>query len=155
MNRRHLIIAAIALVAPFLVGSEHAQAVGDEFSIVVNKACTVPSMNRAQLSALFKAKSTQFPGGATATAVNLPPESPARQEFDSAVLGLSPDEVERFWLDSKIRSGVGSPRKLSGPASVVRFVSNDTTGIGYVPSADASTAVRVVARIRAGEVVGP
>jgi ABC-type phosphate transport system substrate-binding protein len=155
MNRRSLLIATIALVAPFVMGNEHAQAGIDEISVVVNKTCTVSSMNRSQLSALFKAKSSQFPGGTTATAVNLPPESPSRQDFDSAVLGLSPDEVERFWLDSKIRSGVGSPRKLSGPASVVRFVGGDPTGIGYVPSADASSAVRVVARIRGGEVLAP
>ncbi len=155
MKRRSLLVATIALVAPFMMGNEHAQAGVDEISVVVNKASTVSSMNRAQLSAIFKAKATQFPGGASATAVNLPPESPSRQEFDSTVLGLTPDEVERFWLDSKIRSGVGSPRKLSGPASVVRFVGSDPTGIGYVPSADANSAVRVVARIRGGEVVAP
>jgi hypothetical protein len=155
MNRRSLLIATIALVAPLLVANERAQAGPDEISVVVNKSCAVSSMNRAQLSALFKAKSSQFPGGNTATAVNLPPENPSRQDFDSAVLGLSPDEVERFWLDSKIRSGVGSPRKLSGPASVVRFVGSDPTGIGYVPSADATAAVRVVARIRGGEVLVP
>ena len=100
----------------------------------------------------------QFPGGGRATAVNLPPENPARQEFDLAVLGMRPDEVERFWLDSKIRSGVGSPRKLSGPAAVVRFVGNDETGIGYVPGADArdaGNAVRIVARIRQGQVIAP
>ena len=155
MKRGNLRMAALTLVAPLLIATGHAQAGDDEIAVVVNRSCTVSSMNRSQLNAIFKARSSQFPGGATATAVNLPPENPARQAFDSSVLGLSPDEVERFWLDSRIRSGVGSPRKLSGPASVVRFVSTDPTGIGYLPAADASGAVRVVARIRGGEVVAP
>jgi hypothetical protein len=68
---------------------------------------------------------------------------------------MKPDEVERFWLDSKIRSGVGSPRRLPGSPAIVRFVSTDDTGIGYVPSADANGTVRIVARIRQGQVVAP
>jgi len=63
--------------------------------------------------------------------------------------------VERYWLDSKIRSGTGSPRKLAGPAAVVRFVANDATGIGYVPSAEVGSSVKVVARIRGGQVLAP
>ncbi len=74
-------------------------------------------MNRSQLGALFKAKSMQFPSGGHAMAVNLPAESPVRQTFDYVVLGLKPEEVERYWLDSKIRSGVGSPRRLPRPPS--------------------------------------
>jgi hypothetical protein len=112
-------------------------------------------MNRSQLSALFKVKSTQFPHGGPATPVNLPPESSVRQAFDMAVLGLAPGEVERFWLDSKIRSGVGSPRRLPGPSALVRFVSSDETAIGYVPAAEAGDGVKVVARIRAGQVLAP
>jgi hypothetical protein len=87
--------------------------------------------------------------------VNLPPENPARQAFDSAVLGLKPDEVERFWVDSKIRSGVGSPRKLAGAAALVHFVSTDESAIGYVPTSEVAEGVRVVAKIRGDQVVAP
>lgn len=87
--------------------------------------------------------------------MNLPPDNPVRQEFDLVVLGMRPDDVERFWLDNKIRSGIGSPRKLSGPDSVVRYVSGDEAGIGYVATSDANDSVRVVARIRAGRVLPP
>ena len=68
---------------------------------------------------------------------------------------MRPDEVERFWLDSKIRSGVGSPRKLSGPGRVVRYVSGDEAGSATCATSDANDAVRVVARIRGGRVLRP
>src|ERR1700689_1850915 len=106
MNRRSLFAALIALGLPVLTGRGPARADSDDIAVIVNKTNGVAPMNRAQLSALFKAKSTQFPGEGTATPVNLPPENLVRQRFDVAVLGLTPDEVERFWLDSKIRSGV-------------------------------------------------
>lgn len=153
MNRRNLLIATIALALN--VGEARAGATADEIAVIVNKANGVAPMNRSQLSAIFRAKSTQFPGGGRATALNLPPENPARQEFDATVLGMQPDEVERFWLDSKIRSGVGSPRKVAGSAALVRLVSTDDTAIGYVPSSDVAATVRVVARIRSGQVVAP
>jgi len=155
MNRRTLLLGLGLVVFSLRSGGEPAHADADDLAVVVHKTNALSTMTRAQLAALFKAKSSQFPGGARATAVNLPPESPARQAFDYAVLGLTPDEVERFWVDSKIRSGVGSPRKVPGPAALVRFVSVDDSGIGYVPSSDVTDAVRVVARVRGGQVVAP
>ncbi len=155
MNRRTFIIGIGIAALVRQVGVAPARADGDDLAVVVNKTNGVTAMNRSQLSALFKAKSTAFPGGARATPVNLPPDSPARQAFDYTVLGLRPDEVERFWVDSKIRSGIGSPRKVTAPAVVVRIVSTDESAIGYVASSDVSDAVRIVARIRAGQVVGP
>jgi hypothetical protein len=158
MNRRNLLLGAVALFTSITIAAGHASADGEEIAVIVHKTNGVGAMNRSQLGSLFKAKSSEFPGGGRATAVNLPPENPARQDFDLAVLGMRPDEVERFWLDSKIRSGVGSPRKLTGSAAVIRFVSTEETAIGYVPSADvrdAGGAVRVVARIRQGQVTAP
>ena len=133
-----------------------ARADQEEIAVIVNKATGVLTMNRAQLAALFKAKVTEFPDGhGRATPVNLPPDSPTRQEFDYVVLGMRPDEVERFWLDSKIRSGVGSPRKLPGPDAVVHFVGSEQTGIGYVATSDVTGPVHIVARIRGGQVLPP
>jgi hypothetical protein len=153
MNRRNLLFATLAIALCF--NEPRAGAADDDIAVIVNKANAVPPMNRSQLSALFRAKTSQFPGGGRATALNLPPDNPVRQSFDAAVLGMQPDEVERYWLDSKIRSGVGSPRKLGGPAAVVRAVGSDDTGIGYVPISDVVGGVRLVARIRSGQVLAP
>ena len=155
MKRRSLLLAFAAASLGEVVSPPPAGADGEEIAVIVHKANPLPSMNRAQLSAIFRAKSTQFPSGGHASAVNLPQESAVRQAFDYAVLGLKPEEVERYWLDSKIRSGVGSPRKLPGPAAVVHFVGSDESAIGYVSRRDAGESVRVVARIRGGQVVGP
>lgn len=157
MNRRSLLLGVLAFVLPLSLsaGARSASADSPEIAVIVHKSNGVPPMNRAQLGAIFKAKSTQFTGGGRADPVNLAPDDAVRQEFDLAVLGMTPDEVERYWLDSKIRSGVGSPRKLSGPDAVIRFVAGDETGIGYVESSDANDSVRVVARIRGGRVLPP
>jgi hypothetical protein len=157
MNRRTVLFGLLAIALPVFVplGDRPASADVEEIAVIVNKSNGVPPMNRSQLGAIFRAKSTQFSGGGRADPVNLAPDDVVRQEFDLAILGMRPDEVERFWLDNKIRSGVGSPRRLSGPDAVVRFVAGSDSGIGYVASSDANDQVRIVARIRGGRVVGP
>ena len=78
MNRRTLLLGiGIAALAWGLGGGTTAHADGDEIAVIVHKNNGVGAMNRSQLSALFKAKSTQFPGGARATPVNLSPPGPA------------------------------------------------------------------------------
>jgi len=155
VNRRTSLIGILTLLVSLAGGMRFASADGEEIAIIVHKHNGIAPMNRAQLSALFRAKSTEFPGGGRAAPVNLSADSTVRQEFDFSVLGMRPDEVERFWLDSKIRSGVGSPRKLSGPDAVLRYVAGDEAGIGYVARSDTNDSVRVVARIRGGQVVSP
>jgi hypothetical protein len=155
MNRRTFLIGLGTAVLLWQTAAGDAHAEGDEVAVVVNRANPASAMNRSQLRALFKAKTSEFPRGGRATPVNLPPDNATRQAFDLAVLGLTPEEVERFWLDSKIRSGTGAPRHLPGPAVMLRFVAADDTAIGYLPAADATDGVRVVARIRGGQVVAP
>jgi hypothetical protein len=156
VKRRTVLLGVLGLMSGALsLGAPPARADLDEIAVVVNKANGIGTMNRSQLNAIFMAKATEFPGGGRATPVNLPPENPFRREFDSVVLGMRPDEVERFWLDNRIRSGVGSPRKLPAPSSIVRFVSGDPSGIGYAPSSELDGSIRVVARIRGGQVRSP
>jgi ABC-type phosphate transport system substrate-binding protein len=155
MNRRASVIAIFALALPLGYTGRFANADGEEIAVIVHKKNGIAAMSKAQLSAIFKAKSTEFPGDGRAAPVNLPPDNVVRREFDFVVLGMRPDEVERFWLDSKIRSGVGSPRRLSGPDAVIHYVASDESAIGYVARSDADDSVRVVARIRGGQVVAP
>ena len=150
-------ILVIALLGALTVGTSltrSTSAADPDILIVVNKSCSVGALNKAQLNALFRARTSEFPGGSTASVVNLPQDSPLRRSFDQAVLGMAPDEVQRYWIDVKIRSGTTPPRKLASSAAVARFVSSDAKGLGYVASED-QKGLKVVARIHGGSVTGP
>jgi ABC-type phosphate transport system substrate-binding protein len=127
---------------------------GTEIAIVVNKACTLSSLNKAQLSAIYRAKTTEFPNGSAVSAVNLPQDNPIRQDFDRAVLGMSPDEVKRFWIDARIRSGSAPPKKLGSSIAVAKFVESDPHALGYLPVGD-THGLKIVARVRNGSVAAP
>lgn len=147
---KHLVVALTALAA---LASE-ASAGSTTIVVVVNSANPISSMSKGQLSSIYKAKTTEFPGGATAAVVNLPPDSQIRQDFDKAVLNMSPDEVKRYWIDVKIRSGGAAPPKLSNSAAVARHIARNPNGLGYLPESEAK-GLKVVARINGGSVAGP
>ncbi|MGC4068233.1 MAG: hypothetical protein QM784_27010 [Polyangiaceae bacterium] len=61
------VIASVILALSCLCSPQlHA---GTEIAVVVNKACAVSSLNKAQLSAIYRAKTTEFPNGSTVNAV--------------------------------------------------------------------------------------
>src|SRR5581483_8754472 len=103
----------------------------------------------------FQTTKTVWSDGTKATPINLPDDSPLRQRFDTAVLGLDPERVERYWIDRKIRGGERPPRKVATPGAVLRLVSAEPGGIGYVASGDVDSSVRIVAKIRNGQVTPP
>lgn len=137
----------MALVPPVSAGSS-------ELVVVVNSANPITSLNKSQLAALYKAKTTEFPNGSAAVALNLPPDNEVRQDFDKAVLNMSADDAKRFWIDMKIRSGGSAPQKVPSPAAVARQVAKTANAIGYVPVSDAK-GLKIVARIVGGSVKGP
>ena len=151
MSKLKTLLVSLALMAGAV---SQASAGASDIVVVVNSANSVSSLNKAQLVALYKGKTTEFPNGSAAAAVNLPPDNSLRQDFDKAVLNLSPDEAKRFWIDMKIRSGAAAPPKMPSPAAVARHVGKTANAIGYVPIADAK-GLKIVARIVGGSVTGP
>jgi ABC-type phosphate transport system substrate-binding protein len=123
-------------------------------AVVVNPSNGNSALSKTQLSALYKGKTSTFPDGSTASPVNLPPENDVRQDFDKAVLNMSPDESKKFWVDMKIRSGAAAPPKMSSASAVARHVAKTPSAIGYVPAGEAK-GLKIVARIVGGNVTGP
>lgn len=149
-----LVACACAIAALAWHGTSDAGP-ADEIVVVVNKANTSTKLSREDLRPLFQTTKSHWPDGTSAEPFNLADDSPVRHDFDSAVLGLDPDRVARYWIDRKIRGGERPPRKVTGASAVVRVVSTDKGAVGYVRTGDANDSVKIVARIRNGQVVSP
>lgn len=154
MRKPTLLHGILLAAATLALQDRSAAAAADELAVIVNQGASVGALNRAQLGAIYRGRTKEFPNGGAVKAVNLPPGTSGREAFDSAVLGLNPDESKRYWIDAKIRSGTAPPNKLPTAAAVARFVAGDPAALGYVPLADAK-GVRIVARIRNGTVTAP
>jgi ABC-type phosphate transport system substrate-binding protein len=147
------LLIAIALV----VGSAGAAAGDDragELVVIVNPANDARPGD-AVLEKIFLRKQTEWPDGDRAIPLNAPPDDDRRHAFDRAVLGMSPDEVARYWLDLRIRGGGTAPREVGDAVLTVKLVAKLKGAIGYVPAGTSVEGVRIVARVRNNKVVPP
>lgn len=126
-----------------------------EIAIIANKAIAISKLSRNELRPIFQTKKDTWPDGTPAHPMNLPESSPIRQAFDTAVLGLDPDRVARYWIDRKIRGGDRPPPMLSSSALIVKLVSKTAGGLGYVEASAVDGSVKVVAKVVDGQVVAP
>jgi len=129
------IVRAIALVGGFAVASGlglPAIAAPPGLVLVVGKSSPITNISKADLAHVFSADPIRVQGQAIVP-FSLPPASPERQAFDLAVLGMTPDEVNRFWIDRRIRGQGSPPKSAPSPDVVAKVVAKFPGAMGYVP----------------------
>ncbi len=149
MNMRRLFLASLLVFG--MSGSAHG---GDEIAVIANKEVSINSIDASELRPIFQTTKTNWAGG-RALPLNLPDGDSVRMGFDAAVLGLDPDRVARYWIDRKIRGGNPPPKAIPSAAMVVKIVGSKTEAIGYVPIGSVTGNVKIIAKIRGGQVVAP
>jgi hypothetical protein len=147
-----IVVVAVGVASPAPLTADDDRAV--ELLVIVH-ADNHDAVSASDLEAYFLRKQRHWPSGDTVIPINFPPEAAPRRTFDRAVLGMSPDEVARYWLDQRIRDGDTAPREVGDGALIARLVARLRGAVGYVPAGAAVPGVRVVARVRGGELVAP
>ncbi len=151
MQRRALFAAFLALSA-LLVDAPAGAADDDKaIAVIVHPKGPAKKLDRAELAAIFKTKRRKWKGGGRIIALNLPAKSGSRVAFDKAVLGMSPKQVARFWIDRRVRGGARPPKPVPSAAVMVKVVAKLKRGIGFVPLSKVKKGVRVVGVIRKGK----
>src|SRR5689334_7216216 len=109
----------IVFIASSLLPGNLARAGGKKLVVVVAKGSPLVNISRTDLKRCFTGE-TVSAGGKTLFAFNAAPQAPERVGFDKAVLGMTPDEVGRFWVDRKVRGQSGAPRSLPSAAHIAK-----------------------------------
>jgi hypothetical protein len=124
-------------------------------AVIVHGGVPATSLVAAELASIYTRAMRTWKDGSTVRALNLPPGSPERVEFDRVVMDLTPDRSAQFWIDKQIRGEEGAPKAIAQADIVARLVPTLSGAIGYVPEAKVDAKARVIARIRDGKLVGP
>lgn len=120
-----------------------ASADGKKLVLVVAKGSAVTNLSRDAIKRCFLGDPTSA-GGKTLVPFNMLPSSSERQGFDKAVLGMSPDEVSRYWVDRKVRGQSGAPRALPSAAHVAKVAAKFPNAIGYLPADQLTSDIQAV-----------
>lgn len=123
------ILLSLAIV---MVLAQAAAADRKKLVVVVVKGSPVTSISRTDLKHCFLGDSISS-GGKTLVPFNAEAKTSDRMGFDRGALGMSPDEVGRFWVDRRVRGQGSAPRSLPSVIHMVKVVAKFPGAIGYVP----------------------
>jgi hypothetical protein len=126
LSRRSLLTGAGSLLLPL-----PAQAEPIALRLVVARSSSVQNVSIGDLRQLFLRKRASLEND-TAIPFNHPPRTPDRVGFDRLLLGMNADEVARYWVDRRVRSGESPPRTVDSVTLLVAVVAKLRGAVGYV-----------------------
>jgi hypothetical protein len=114
-------------------------------AVVVAKNSPIQQLSQFELKKLYLGANINDSAGERIIAFNQAPNSPDRVSFEQRVLGMTPDEVARYWIDRKIRGEGGAPKSVGSAELLQRVVSKLEHSVAYVRADQVRPDVRVVA----------
>lgn len=146
VTRRTLLSAWMAMLAVSSLGAMTRVVNADERTrlvVVVAKTSPVNELSLAELRRMYMGEPLDS-GGQRLIPFNHGPSLKERIAFDKLVLGMSPQEVSRYWVDRRIRGQSGSPKAID-PADVHQRVVVKLPGaVGYVRIDELRDDVKIV-----------
>jgi hypothetical protein len=143
---RFIALLALSLLAAALgrADTPRAHALGKPLLVVVSARSGVHDVSTAALRRIFQGLPTEFEGGKRYIPLNHATGTPARAQFDRAVLGLEPTQVGPFWIDRRIRDESPPPRTIPSPELALRIAASLPGAITYVYPELLNTTVRAL-----------
>jgi ABC-type phosphate transport system substrate-binding protein len=123
-------VKRLLIALMLFIGLESARAADEPMAIIIAPG-HAKSLKKEELALIFKRKKLFWSDGTKIQPVNLPATNPLRHLFSQAILGASPEELEKYWNDVYFH-GISPPFVLSSEQAVVHFVSETPGAIGYV-----------------------
>lgn len=147
LNLSGLLLAGVPSQPPSPTGPAPAQqAPGPEpLAIVVNKANPMDDLSSADLRRVFLGERGHWPNGRRITLVMLDPGWPERDEVLSNIYHMDETQFKNHFLHGLFTGEVlVSPKTLSTPEGVRKFVFNVPGAIGYLRASDIDKTVKVI-----------
>jgi len=116
----------------------------EPLAIVVAKSSSVHELSLYDLKRLYLGDNMNTPDGKKMLPLNRGTNTEDRVGFDKSVLGMTPEEAARYWIDRRIRGRSGAPKAVD-PANVLQKVVAKLPGsISYVRQHEVTDAVKIV-----------
>jgi ABC-type phosphate transport system substrate-binding protein len=155
MKTSRNLLAGAMLAAVLGLWNITPRAQGEPIAVIVHPSNPATTLSKLELRPLFQTTKTSWESSAGEVfPVNLAADSSLRQEFDRAVLGLTPDWVARYWQDRRVRGGERPPIQVTTTSAVLKVVAAREGAIGYVRASEVDATVKVVATITDGKFSG-
>ncbi len=129
---RALAATLVAAASFLLLAGAPSPAAAAEVLVIVNAANPNAALTAQQVKSYFLKKSGTWQNGEKVRPVDREGESPERKALLAKVLGLTSDELKRYWLEKQYASAEQPAASVPDEASVLKFESFFKGGIGFV-----------------------
>jgi hypothetical protein len=113
-------------------------------TLITGATSSVSDLSRGELKRLFLGDPVVV-AGQRLTAFNLPASTAERQLFEKLVLGMTPDQVAKYWIDRRIRGQSGAPKTAPSPEVLLKVAANFPGAIAYLPQGLTGPGVKTLA----------
>jgi len=131
--------AVVLLSTTFIAPSAFA-----ELAVIVHPSNSISRISKSDLSDIYLGRSEEFANGSDAEPLDQESQSPARRQFNKAVLSMDEGMLRSYW--SKLMfSGKGQPpEELSDDDEVRSAVAANPRAIGYIDKSAVNSSVKVI-----------
>jgi len=134
-----LLAGSIFLTLPRLMAQGESR-----FKIIVHRDNATQTLSRKQVSNFFLKKVVSWDDGTAVMPTDLPPRSPVREAFSSAVHRRDVRSILSFWQRQVFSGRNTPPPEAANDEAVLATVRNNRGGIGYVSAQADTRDVRVL-----------
>jgi ABC-type phosphate transport system substrate-binding protein len=141
------------LLIAVMLAATAARAEKTVLAVVVDKDNPKAEISTDELRAVFLGQQKEWTDGARAVPLDLPANTPERDLFNTVVLDMDQGQVDRFWVDQRVRGTGTAPRVAPTPGSLVKLAGKVRGLVAYVPlnAVDASVKVLKVNGVAPGK----
>lgn len=138
------LLAAVLLIAFYLIPAQAQTQINEPLVVVVNKANPIDRLSRSELIDLFMGKYVAFPDNQKAIPVELEGENLVKESFYSDLVGMSLSRVNAYWsrlrFTGRKRAAVFKPSETE----LAKFIASNKQAIGYLPKSLVTDDLKVV-----------
>lgn len=134
------LVGAAAGVGPRLASAKNYP----RLAVVVARNSPLRDLSLFELKKLYLGSNLTNPSGKRIVPLNQTTQSPERVAFDALVLGMSPQDAAKYWIDRKIRGQSGAPEGVGSDELLQRIVIQREHSVAYVRFEQLLDGVRVI-----------
>lgn len=133
------------LAGPLLAGllAAAGPVLAEPIVVVVDRDNPKADITLEELKSYYTGKRHEWPDGARVVLLDLESGAAERAAFETAALGMSPTDYDRWWVDQKVR-GQGSAPKATSAGAAIKLTAKMRGAIAYVPSSQVDASVKVL-----------
>lgn len=132
------------LLISYLIGLP--MATQADIYVIANKALALNDLSKEDIAAIYLLKKKHWDDGEPMLPINLPAQSPARNQFTEQIFDSTPEKLGGYW-DKMLFKGITPPLTQNSEQAVTLFVERMKGAIGYVENKPDNPNVKIMYKL--------